>query len=183
MSRSLRSRSVRAAAVALAAAVAVVGVTVGARGVLAAAAADDPPTETNGGSIVEDYAYPGADQILAEHGLKVFRGDGHILFVTSRPFSDGVQCDAGQIQVEKASAVPPFGYYYCFRTVGTQGYLALEVPGTFVVRGGDRPITATAELSNGTERTYDVPANTPVPIDPGDGSELPSAVLVELRLG
>jgi hypothetical protein len=37
-------------------AAAVLGVTAAARGVLAAVLADDPPTETNGGSIVEDLS-------------------------------------------------------------------------------------------------------------------------------
>jgi Trypsin/F5/8 type C domain len=134
-------------------------------------------------STVETYDYPGADQILAQHGLTLFRGDGHILFVTSRPFSEGVQCDPGQVQVEMAMASPPFGVYYCFRTVGTQGYLTLRVPGTFIVRGGDRALQATVEPPPGEQQTtFDIPPNTPVTIYPGDGSELPQAVLVELRL-
>jgi hypothetical protein len=131
-------------------------------------------------SVVERFNYPGAAQILAEHGLRVFRGDGHILFVTSRHFEDG-QCEAGQIQVEQHFEDPPFGVWYCFRTIGTQGYLTLEVPGTSAVRGGNTPLTATAHLPGGPDQTYSVPPNSFVPIEPGDGSEFPQAVLVELR--
>jgi Trypsin len=134
-------------------------------------------------SIVETWDHPGAAQILAQYGLKLFKGDGHVLFVTARPIADGVQCDAGQVQVEVASAAPPFGMYYCFRTVGTQGFLKLEVPGTFLVRGGDRAMRATVDPPDGAEQTtFDVPPNTPVSIYPGDGSELPQAVLLELRI-
>ncbi|GFJ76444.1 hypothetical protein [Phytohabitans houttuyneae] len=38
---------------------------------------------------VEDYAYPNADQVLAEHGLKVFRGDGRIVLDSSRTYAEG----------------------------------------------------------------------------------------------
>jgi hypothetical protein len=140
----------------------------------AAEAADAPP------SVVEDFSYPGAEQILAQHGLRLSKGDGHILFVTSRTF-DEQQCAAGEIQVEKWLDEAPFGVYYCFRSIGSQGYLALEVPGTFGVRGGSVPLRATAELPEG-ERTYEVDPNEFVAISPGTGNEPPAAVLVELRL-
>jgi hypothetical protein len=141
-----------------------------------AAAADTPPP------IVEDYSYPGAKEILDEHQLELIKGDGHILFVTSIKYNkDGRQCATGQIQVEKSLAEEPFGVYYCFKTVGTKGWLTLKVPATFGVRGGDKPLEATASLPQGT-KTFPVPANLPVAISPGDGNETPKAVLVELRL-
>ncbi|MGN9914077.1 hypothetical protein ACTMTJ_41765 [Phytohabitans sp. LJ34] len=129
---------------------------------------------------VEDFTHPGAERILAEHGLKVFKGDGHIVFVTSRTYDEG-QCATGQIQVEKALEAEPYGVYYCFRTRGTAGFLTLEVPATFGIRGGDKPIEATAELPDG-ERTWEVPPNAFVAVEPGSGGEIPQAVLVELRL-
>ncbi|MGN9914073.1 S1 family peptidase [Phytohabitans sp. LJ34] len=130
--------------------------------------------------MVEDFSYPGAEQILAQHGLRVSKGDGHILFVTSRPFGEQ-QCATGEIQVEKWLDEAPFGVYYCFRTIGSQGYLSLEVPGTFGVRGGSVSLRATAELPDG-QRTYEVDPNEFVAISPGTGDEPPEAVLVELRL-
>ncbi len=140
----------------------------------AAEPADLPP------SLVEDFAYPGAEQVLAQHGLKLFKGDGNILFVTSRTYDQG-QCATGELQVEKSLDAEPYGVYYCFKTSGSHGYLTLEVPGTFGVRGGDKPVEATANLPEG-EKTYAVPANGFVAIDPGTGDEMPRAVLVELRL-
>ena len=59
--------------------------------------------------------------------------------------------------------------------------LTLEVPSTFGVRGGSTPVVATADLPDG-EKEYEVPANGFVAIDPGAGSDIPQAILVELRL-
>ncbi|MGC4876809.1 hypothetical protein ACLQ26_11195 [Micromonospora sp. DT43] len=159
--------------VALAAAGGVVALT--ASSGFAAEQADAPP------SIVEDYTHPGADAILAEHGLKVFKGDGHIVFDSARPYT-GTQCPVGLIQVEKHLDVEPYGMYYCFRLIGSKGYLTLEVPGTFGVRGGSEEIQVKAKLPDDTVLpTVTVPPNQPVAIRPGDEGETPQAILVELR--
>ncbi|QGQ19905.1 hypothetical protein GC089_12615 [Cellulomonas sp. JZ18] len=67
-------------------------------------------------SLVEDFAYPGADVLLAEHGLQVHTGDGHILF---EPSATG-ECVRGLIKVE--THVVREGVQevvnYCFRTSG-----------------------------------------------------------------
>ncbi len=131
-------------------------------------------------SIVEDYTHPDAEGILARHGLKVFKGDGHIMFDSARTFAE-TQCPTGLIQVEKHLDEEPYGMYYCFRTIGPKGFLALEVPATFGVRGGSEEITVKANLPDGTTPTYEVQPNQPVAIAPGDGSEAPRAVLVEIR--
>jgi hypothetical protein len=142
-------------------------------------------TATDGGSsLVEDYAYPNASQILSQHNVELISGDGHILFVTSHPLSDGQRCDAGQISVEKHLDAEPWEVFFCFKTIGATGLLTLKIPGTFGIHGGDRALVATADLADGTERHYNVPANGNVAIDPGQGgSDQPKAVLVELRVG
>jgi hypothetical protein len=133
------------------------------------------------GSLVEDFSYPDAAGILAQHGLKLFKGDGGIMFDSAHTFDES-QCATGLIQVEKTLDVSPYGMYYCFRTIGSKGVLTLEIPGTFGVRGGSEAIQVKAKLPDGTVLpTYDVPANQPVAIEPGDGSELPQAILVEIR--
>src|SRR3954451_12363058 len=40
----------------------------------------EPPTEDNGGSIVEDGSYPDAAAIEGAQHIKLISGDGHILF-------------------------------------------------------------------------------------------------------
>jgi hypothetical protein len=141
----------------------------------AAEAADSAP------SLVEDFTHPDAEGILARHGLKLFKGDGHIMFDSARPFGQG-QCPTGLVQVEKHLDEEPFGMFYCFRTIGSKGFLTLEIPGTFGVRGGSEEILVKAELPDGTVLpTYEVQPNQPVAIEPGDGSEAPQAILVEIR--
>ena len=142
----------------------------------AAEEAEDPS------SIVEDYTHPNADTILAQYGLKVFKGDGHIMFDSAKTY-DEPECTAGLLQVEKTLDVEPYGMYYCFKTIGTKGFLTLEVPGTFGVRGGSEAIIATAQLPDGTVLPpYEVDPNERVAIEPGTGSEPPQAILVELRM-
>lgn len=140
----------------------------------AAVAADAPEVQS---SLVEDYAYPGAEQILAEHGLRLFTGDGHVEFV---PSTVG-PCATGLVMVE--AVVEDELAVYCFRTSGVRGFLTMEVPNTFVLRGGSKPVEATAQLPGEVEETYKVPVNTSVPVEPGDGQAMPEAILVELRFG
>ncbi len=133
--------------------------------------------------LVEDFAHPGAEAVLAEHGLRVFKGDGHISFVTSYGYDEGLSCEPGQLQVERMFDIEPYGAFYCFETSGTSGYLTLEVPSTFLIRGGHQPVTATAEVPGEAPVTIQVPPGTSMPVAPGEGAELPQAILVELRFG
>lgn len=132
-------------------------------------------------SLVEDYAYPGADELFAEHGLQVFRGDGHIEFV-ERGSLDG-PCAAGLIQVDVADGD---GFRYCFRTSGSRGFLELKVPHTFMLRAGSVAVDATAQVPGETgeapvEQTYAVAPNRSKYIAPSDDER--AAILVELRFG
>ncbi|GGR72213.1 hypothetical protein GCM10010169_15190 [Micromonospora fulviviridis] len=130
-------------------------------------------------SLEEDFNHPGAAQILAEHGLKLYKGDGHIMWTASRSMDDDVQCAAGEIQVEQI--VDFAGTFHCFKILGGSGYLTLEIPGTFGIRGGTETVEATANLPEGQEK-FTIPPNQSVPIRPGTGSEPPQAVLVEIRV-
>ncbi|MEU7573556.1 hypothetical protein [Micromonospora sp. NPDC049240] len=136
-------------------------------------AADTPP------SLEEDFNYPGAAKILADHGLKLFKGDGHIVWTATRSVEDDIQCAVGEIQVEQIPGVS--GFYHCFKVLGPTGYLTLEIPGTFGVRAGAETVVATAKLPDG-DKSFTIPPNQPVPIDPGSGGNLPTATLVELRV-
>ncbi|GHJ13600.1 hypothetical protein TPA0908_15950 [Micromonospora sp. AKA38] len=130
-------------------------------------------------SLEEDFNYPGAAKILADHGLKLYKGDGHIIWTGTRSIEDDQPCTPDEIQVEQIPDVS--GFYHCFKVLGTSGYLTLEIPGTFGVRAGDEIVEATAKLPGG-DRKFTIPANEPVAIDPGSGGDLPQAILVELRV-
>lgn len=137
-------------------------------------------------SLVEDFAYPEADAILAEHGVRVHTGDGNITFV---PAEAGA-CAPGLIRVETALDEEPWLELFCFATSGARGFLTLEVPHSFLVRAAAAPLRATTIVpADGTttgeveREVHDVPANRSVSVEAGDGVEAPSAVLVELRFG
>lgn len=165
------------------AAIAVVG---GAVVVAIGAPAAVADTEVQG-SLVEDFAYPGADAILSEHGLSVVFGDGHIQYV---PGPDDRVCDADQIRVRGAITGSDTTRNYCFETTGSRGFLVLEIPHTFMVRAGSEDVVATAVVPSevtgepAVEEVFEIPANRQKPILPGaDNDVLPQAVLVELRFG
>jgi len=120
-----------------------------------------------GSPLVEDFAYPGADAILAEHGLKLSSGGGHIEFVAPE---DGA-CASGLVRVETMPDLEPFLGLYCFRTSGSRGFVTMEIPDTFRVRAAAEPLEATALVldedapeSEATEEVYQVRANRSVAI-------------------
>lgn len=134
-------------------------------------------------SLVEDFAYPGAEAILAEHGLTVLTGDGHIEFESSALIEDDVQCAVDAIQVEADVEGNGDSRFYCFRTSGERGFLTLRIPHTFLLRSGSETVTATAQLP-GADKVVTVEAGEMAPIEPGrDPRKLPEAILVELRFG
>jgi hypothetical protein len=130
----------------------------------AAAEADTPPP------IVEDFAYPNADQILAEHGVKLKKGDGNILFV---------DCDVAGDVIQVESYDHPG--YVCFQLRGTTGYLSLEINRTVFVRSENKPLEATVIIAGETtpSEPETVPANSWTPF--GEAANLPPATLLELR--
>ena len=133
-------------------------------GSMATAAAEDAPP-----SIVEDYAYPLADKILQEKGIKLVKGDGHILLV---------DCDAAGdiITVQSYTSATDF----CFQVKGGTGYLALELERVYFVKSENRDLEATVSVAGeaGTA-TKDVPANEWVPF--GEAANNGPATLLELR--
>ncbi|MFH9610536.1 hypothetical protein [Streptomyces sp. NPDC017448] len=130
----------------------------------AAATAEAPPYA------VEDFAYPGADKIEQTRGLKLFRGDGHIVLAT---------CDETPDQIRIWSRQGDEGSRFCFRATASKGFLTLEVPQVFAVQTADRPVSADLS-SEGKTQTVDVAKDTLKGV--GEGVEGADAVLVELRV-
>jgi hypothetical protein len=134
------------------------------------AAEDTPP------SAVEGFTYPGATRILADEGILLKKGDGHILLA---------DCDfsANQIRVLTVEdAAVGRKDMYCFEANATAGYITLELPRVFALEASDHPISAdlTAE---GETTTVNVPKGDFVTVGEGD---VPSggkrSVLVEIRV-
>ncbi|WP_267245543.1 hypothetical protein [Streptomyces sp. PR69] len=119
---------------------------------------------------VEDFNYPDADGILAEKGIKLHRGDGHILLA---------DCDASANQIQVWTRHNKEEGMYCFNATASTGYLTLEVPDVFAIQTSDHPVTAelTAE---GKKETVAVAKDDFKGVGEGVGGA--PTVLVELRV-
>lgn len=131
----------------------------------AQAVADDAPP-----SIVEDFAYPGADKVFDEWGITLKRGDGHIVLAA---------CDGGDNEIKVMARGVGRDDEVCFKATSANGYLALEVPDVFGIRTQSRPVRVELTAEDKSE-TVDVPANVLRGV--GEGLGQPPAVLLELRV-
>jgi hypothetical protein len=131
------------------------------------AAADDVPPP-----IVEEYDYPGADQIYAQYQIRLLKGDGHILFT---------DCAASGALVKVWSRIAEH-QYFCFRITGESGYLTMDVPDVFAVTGDTHELKATVVIK-GTATPTDVIKNTYTPVGEGVNPQNGFTPLVELRSG
>lgn len=128
----------------------------------AAAAAETPP------SIVEDFTYPGAADILAKREILLKKGDGNIILEEEcAPGGDYIQI--------KARLKGP----YCFRVRGNSGWLTLELTEAFVVLGDSRHTTEAKFTINGVPDTATIEPGSAEGIGEGAGGR--QAVLLELR--
>ncbi|MEU9077016.1 trypsin-like serine protease [Kitasatospora sp. NPDC048538] len=97
---------------------------------------------------VEDFSYPDAAKILAERKITLKAGDGHIVLA---------DCGSAPSLVELyARAATPSRV--CFKVTGQAGYLALQIPGIYDIKGDDHTIKATLNTA-GQATTLDVPKN------------------------
>lgn len=128
------------------------------------AAADGPP------SIVEDFAYPGADKVFEEWGITLKSGDGHIVLAP---------CGGGDNEIKVMARGVGRDDEVCFEATSANGYLTLEVPDVFGIRTQSRPVRVELTAEDKSE-TVDVPANVLKGV--GEGLGQPPAVLLELRV-
>ncbi|MFK8844584.1 hypothetical protein [Streptomyces sp. Ac-502] len=133
------------------------------------AAADEMPFA------VEDFGYPGADKILAEKGLKLLKGDGHILLT---------ECSGDwKIKVEANKAFDTV--FYCFKVTGKKGNLTMEVPDVSGIWTEKQVVKATL-TSEGKKQTV-VTNDGPNQVKTVGVADVPSggkkADLLELRVG
>ncbi|MDT0343492.1 hypothetical protein [Streptomyces litchfieldiae] len=129
-----------------------------------AAAADEAP-----GYAVEDFNYPRADEILAERGILLKRGDGHIVLTDCGP--------TGLLEVWARDQSDRI----CFRVTGTEGYLSLELPAVYAIKGAADTTTTANMTVEDEEKSFTVPADEWTPVgEPTDEPEHRDHLLVEL---
>ncbi|WP_220212088.1 hypothetical protein, partial [Streptomyces sp. WELS2] len=120
------------------------------------------------GYAVENYAYPYADKILAEKNIVLKRGDGHI---TLADCANGT----GYLEVWARSKDK-----ICFQVTGNSGWLSLEIPSVYVIRGND--YAAQVDMTVGAEeKSFDIPKNTWTPVGESADPEGREHLLVEIR--
>uniref|UniRef100_A8LW41 Secreted protein n=1 Tax=Salinispora arenicola (strain CNS-205) TaxID=391037 RepID=A8LW41_SALAI len=149
---------------------------------VAIAATEDVPTENNGGSIVEDFSYPGAAAILAEHNVELISGDGHIVFAdcNTPPVND-----VGVIQVWTSELSQG---RVCFKALGPVGRLDLRIPAVFEIhgdgqrRGTGHNGTATVITESGDETTKDLIPDGSTQFGEGTGPGNEPTTLLQLTV-
>ncbi|GAA1968449.1 hypothetical protein GCM10009754_46830 [Amycolatopsis minnesotensis] len=154
-----------ASAVGAAVAAAVIGVSAAAVAV-AGPSSNAPGDDLPQRSTVEDRSYPGAAKILAERSISLKSGDGRILLV---------DCGSAPDLVEVYSRTKGT---FCFKIIGATGYLALDLPETYTVKGNSHrlQVSLTAQ-GRTTTATVEKESWTPV----GEGTGGAPSVLVEIR--
>ncbi|MFD4176603.1 MULTISPECIES: hypothetical protein [Streptomyces] len=130
-----------------------------------AAAADELPPVA-----VEDFVYPNADKIFAEQGIRLKRGDGHILLADCASATGLVEVwsrDKGK---------------FCFKVTGASGFLSLELPQVYGVKGNDYTLRVDMEVAGtGTEASFDVAKNAWTPVGESADPENRDHTLLELH--
>ncbi|WP_028815345.1 hypothetical protein [Streptomyces flavidovirens] len=120
------------------------------------------------GYAIEDFNYPHADKIFAEQGIKLKRGDGHIVLA---------DCASGTGLLEISARGKP---KICFRVTGDSGWLTLEIPAVNGIKGND--YTTQVDMTVGDEeKTYDINKNSWTPVGETADPQGRDHVLVEIR--
>ncbi|WP_151898164.1 hypothetical protein [Streptomyces sp. C8S0] len=118
---------------------------------------------------MEDFNYPYADKILAERNIVLKRGDGHITLA---------DCAGGTGLLE--ILVRDRTDRICFKVVGNSGWLTLEIPAVYAIKGND--YTTAVDMTVGTEeKSFDINKNSWTAVGETADAEGRDHMLVEIR--
>ncbi|WP_437294760.1 hypothetical protein [Sorangium sp. So ce426] len=134
----------------------------------ASAEAVDPVADAAPGYAVEDFNYPQAGKILAEQGITLERGDGRVVLADCAS-------QTGLLEVFARKRK----HSICFRVTGNSGYLSLEIPAVYAIRGNDYTIQVDIAVDNEV-RSYEIQKNEWLPVGESTG-ETKEVTLVEIR--
>lgn len=124
--------------------------------------------EGDPGYAVEDFAYPGADEILAQRGFLLKRGDGHIQLADCGS-------DVGLLEVW-----PREQEKVCFRVTGDSGFLTMEIPAVYGIKGND--YSTEVDMTVGEEeKSFVVDKNAWTNVGETADPEKRDHLLVEIR--
>ncbi|MFD6891720.1 S1 family peptidase [Streptomyces sp. NPDC059957] len=136
-----------------------------------ASAAEEPAANAGAPYVFEDGSYPGSDQVLAETGAKLIRGDGNITHTS---------CDGKyQIKVWARDLKLP-EERMCFAAPWGTGFLTVSIPGAYRIQTYERSVKASISVKDETQ-SLDIPGNTSKGFGEA-GADPSAAVLLELRV-
>ncbi len=98
---------------------------------------------------IESGIHPGAEKIAAQKKILLKEGNGQLMNV------DCNYNDATQIVLEGRFTREGQLEEICFKPTNLPGWLTMEIPGSFGIQAGDRPLSVKAN-DNGTIKTIDV---------------------------
>jgi hypothetical protein len=149
-----------------------------------AAARNASATDDEQPPAVEDFAYPGAAQILVTDNVQLISGDGHIVYVTCPTGRDTV----GLIQIVTSEHVgPAHNGKVCFHVLAASGQLSLKIPAVYSIRGdGLNPgeghkLKAALTTDAGVHSTVDVPSDGTTQVGPAATPAGDPTTLLELN--
>ena len=129
---------------------------------------------------VETFDYPGAAQVLAQRGIRLHRGDGHIVLVDCGSNPDTPPAD--MILVQTYDLELPGDPNFCFRARGSSGFLTMEIPLSYLIRGDNSHTIAAKVETLDDPVVVDVERVDPTEWQPvGVGQSRGEATILELR--
>lgn len=102
---------------------------------------------------VEDFEYPNAGKIFEERGIRLKRGDGHIMLAECGSRPDLIEVRARDLDDKKG------GGLFCFRATGKTGYLSLELPAVYLAKGNDYAVHVNMVTDN-EQKSWDLKKNS-----------------------
>ncbi|KOV61035.1 hypothetical protein [Streptomyces sp. MMG1121] len=129
-----------------------------------------PVVNDQPGYAVDDLGYPGADKIKAAQGIVLKRGDGHITLA---------DCSSGTGLMEVWSRS---NQKICFRTTGTSGWLTLEIPSVYGVKGSaDHAADVSLTAADNTQQQVEVTKGQWTAVGESADPQAREFVLMEIR--
>lgn len=147
--------------------VAVLTVGAGLTGAGAVAAQRETAAAAESSSIVEDFSYPGAEQIAAQRDILLKKGDGRLLLT---------DCVVGAdlIQVRSRNRDP-----FCFKVAAPGAWVTMELPDAFLVFSDNEHTTVADYTVDGVADSATVAPGGAAGIGEGQ-TEGETAVLLKL---
>ncbi|QEV51369.1 hypothetical protein CP981_06585 [Streptomyces platensis] len=124
------------------------------------------------GHAIEDFVHPDADKIKEEKGITLKRGDGRIILAEC-----GSSAGLMEVWSRKNDKV-------CFRITGTSGYLTMEIPAVFAVKGSaDHAADITLTTPDSKKVEVEVGKDTWTPVGESTDPQAREHLLVEIGVG